>query len=66
MSIVGLGFGFLVENCLYSRLETSGNPQLRQQITKFKFEKQKDKPDQVVTVAPRFKNMVPPEGSPLI
>ena len=31
-------FGFLAESCVYSRLETSGNPQFVQQITKFSFE----------------------------
>ena len=34
-----LGFGLLVKNCVYSRLETSGNPQFGQQLTKFSLEK---------------------------
>ena len=34
-----LGFGLLVENCVYSRLETSGTPpqQIGQTMTKFSF-----------------------------
>ena len=38
LSILDLGFGFFVNNCLYIRLETFGNPQFCQQITKFRFE----------------------------
>ena len=38
LNILDLRFGFLVENCVYSRLETFGNPQFGQQITKFSFE----------------------------
>ena len=32
-------FGFLVKNCVYSRLETSGIPQFGGTITKMSFEK---------------------------
>ena len=39
LSILDLGFGFLVKNYVYSRLETSGNPQFGQHITNFSFEK---------------------------
>ena len=35
--ILDLGFGFLVGNCVYSRLETSGNPKFGQNTTKFSF-----------------------------
>ena len=37
-NMLDLGFGFLVKNYVYSRLETSGDPQFGQQITKFSFE----------------------------
>ena len=37
--MLDLGFGFLVNNYLYSQLETSGHPQVGQQITKFSFGK---------------------------
>ena len=41
LNTLDLGFGFLVNNCVYSRLETSGNLQVGQQITKFSFEQTK-------------------------
>ena len=42
LSILDLGFAFLVNNCDYSQLETSGNPQFGQKITSLSFgEKQK-------------------------
>ena len=46
--MLDLGFGFLVKNRVYSRLETSENPQFGQQITKFGFETIFKKPDQGV------------------
>ena len=30
-------FGFLLKNCVYSRLETFGNPQFGQKVAKFSF-----------------------------
>ena len=36
-SILDLRFEFLVNNCVYSRLELSGNPQFGQKITKIIF-----------------------------
>ena len=39
LSILDLGFGFLVESCVYSRLETFGNPQFGNTITNFMFDK---------------------------
>ena len=38
LSMLDLGFGFFVKNCVYSRLETSTNPQCGQTITTFSFE----------------------------
>ena len=37
LSILDLGFGSLVKNYVYNRLETSGNPEFRQTVTKFSF-----------------------------
>ena len=36
--MLDLGFGFLVNNYEYSRLETSGNPRFGQEVSKFSFE----------------------------
>ena len=38
LTVLDLRFGFLVKNYVYSRLETSGNLQFGQNITKFSFE----------------------------
>ena len=38
LSILDLRFGFLVNNCVYSRLETFENPQFGQHITNISFE----------------------------
>ena len=46
--MLDLGFGLLLKNCVHSRLETFGNPQFGQQITKFSFEIVVLKPDQRV------------------
>ena len=39
LNILDLGFAFLVENCLFSRLETAGNIQFGQKASKFSVEK---------------------------
>ena len=50
LNVLDIIFGFLVRNCLYSRLETSGDPQFGQQITKSSFEQVfVGQPDQWVT-----------------
>ena len=38
LSIVDLRFGFLVHNCVHSRLETSENTEFGQQITNISFD----------------------------
>ena len=48
LSILDLRFGFLVNNCVDSRLETSGNPIFDQTITKISFGGKHNKPDQEV------------------
>ena len=35
--MLALGFGLLVNNCVYSRLEMCGNPQFGRQVSKFSF-----------------------------